>query len=725
MTLVDENTYQGIIPGQAMGAKVVFFITATDGGGRPARYPVDVTTRTHPLLLNPPTVTLNDHRYLLYRHDTRVPATNFQNYRFVMTETNETTLGNRLRLSNDLVDGSFIFGGETMYYESHTRFSGSPWARGVFGSMRVVMPRDEPLHGEFERFVLEDHHGSPANANERISHYLLRQSQGAITVPYSDNFLLTRWQVNEQGGVTREHVWAPDNDFIKRWFPGDDEGDFLEMDDRFLVDDGGNRTNSADGRVLHPPPYGTNDSNGTNEENYRWFFNLRAKNGADEFSNFMAFARVMDPGVTNNATFDQLIWDYANVEQMLRVWAMELNVADWDTWGYDRGKNCYFYRPDQTQLQHLLCWDLELTYEQGRIDHILIPANANDPYNPGQFAEVNRMLNRPKIKRMYYSILNEMVNGPGAWFTSAYLNEYATRLSAFGMANTGIAGPGGFIDQRRDRIRTRIQASISPQVNLAVTAPANNTTVASPTFNASGTAPADVCEFLVDHDGIVETYPVIYSSMTNWSIQTIGLNPGLNIFTFIGLDLRGNTVDSATLRITSTAAWNTPAITTVNPDEAEAGTDIQIDGSDFHNGARVFFGAVQSSTVTVNETLQRITARVPAGTGTVNVTVRNLDNKTSNAMPFTYVIPPPMFIRGDANGDSLIDISDGVRILRHLFNGVPMNCQDALDANDDEALNLTDAVYVLDFIFQGGPAPLAPFPAEGEDPSGSALGCSR
>jgi len=317
------------------------------------------------------------------------------------------------------------------------------------------------------------------------------------------------------------------------------------------------------------------------------------------------------------------------------------------------------------------------------------------------------------------------VNGPGAWFTSAYLNEYATRLSAFGMANTGIAGPGGFIDQRRDRIRTRIQASISPQVNLAVTAPANNTTVASPTFNASGTAPADVCEFLVDHDGIVETYPVTYSSMTNWSIQTIGLNPGLNIFTFIGLDLRGNTVDSATLRITSTAAWNTPAITTVNPDEAEAGTDIQIDGSDFHNGARVFFGAVQSSTVTVNETLQRITARVPAGTGTVNVTVRNLDNKTSNAMPFTYVIPPPMFIRGDANGDSLIDISDGVRILRHLFNGVSMNCQDALDANDDEALNLTDAVYVLDFIFQGGPAPLAPFPAEGEDPSGSALGCSR
>ena len=125
------------------------------------------------------------------------------------------------------------------------------------------------------------------------------------------------------------------------------------------------------------------------------------------------------------------------------------------------------------------------------------------------------------------------------------------------MANTGIAAPGGYIDQRRDRLRTRIQAAVSPQVDLRVTTPVNSSTVATPVFNASGTAPADICEILVDHDGAIETYPVTYSSMTNWSMTGIGLNPGVNTYQFIGLDLRGGAVDSTTLTITSTASWNT------------------------------------------------------------------------------------------------------------------------------------------------------------------------
>jgi hypothetical protein len=90
--------------------------------------------------------------------------------------------------------------------------------------------------------------------------------------------------------------------------------------------------------VLYPPPYGTNDSNGTNKENYRWFLGLRAKNGADEFANFIAFAKVMDPAVTNDALFDQQIFDYANVEEMLRMWAVEMNIDDWDSWGQSRGR---------------------------------------------------------------------------------------------------------------------------------------------------------------------------------------------------------------------------------------------------------------------------------------------------------------------------------------------------------------------------------------------------
>lgn len=71
------------------------------------------------------------------------------------------------------------------------------------------------------------------------------------------------------------------------------------------------------------------------------------------------------------------------------------------------------------------------------------------------------------------------------------------------------------------------------------------------------------------------------------------------------------------------------------------------------------------------------------------------------------------FIRGDANGDGSLDISDAVTILIHLFAGGATLSPRAADANDDGALNISDAVYVLDYLFTGGPEPPPPFPEPG------------
>jgi PKD repeat protein len=81
------------------------------------------------------------------------------------------------------------------------------------------------------------------------------------------------------------------------------------------------------------------------------------------------------------------------------------------------------------------------------------------------------------------------------------------------------------------------------------------------------------------------------------------------------------------------------------------------------------------------------------------------------------------FIRGDANNDGQVDLSDGVAILNELFLGVPSAapCKDALDSNDDGGTDLSDGVYVLNFLFQGGNAPPAPYPNPGSDSTPDAL----
>jgi hypothetical protein len=83
------------------------------------------------------------------------------------------------------------------------------------------------------------------------------------------------------------------------------------------------------------------------------------------------------------------------------------------------------------------------------------------------------------------------------------------------------------------------------------------------------------------------------------------------------------------------------------------------------------------------------------------------------------------FRRGDANQDGRLDLSDAVSTLRLLFlGGETTTCREAADANDDGALDISDPLFTLSFLFTGGPAPPAPGPACGLDPTPDGLGCT-
>ena len=85
-----------------------------------------------------------------------------------------------------------------------------------------------------------------------------------------------------------------------------------------------------------------------------------------------------------------------------------------------------------------------------------------------------------------------------------------------------------------------------------------------------------------------------------------------------------------------------------------------------------------------------------------------------------------LFVRGDSNQDSAVDISDAVTVLGFLFLGegnIVPDCEDAADVNDDGALDLSDSVNLLSYLFLGAAAPPSPALACGPDPTPDALGC--
>lgn len=83
-----------------------------------------------------------------------------------------------------------------------------------------------------------------------------------------------------------------------------------------------------------------------------------------------------------------------------------------------------------------------------------------------------------------------------------------------------------------------------------------------------------------------------------------------------------------------------------------------------------------------------------------------------------------LFVRGDANGDTTLNVADGVFILAYLFSMGPADCLDAIDVNDDGQANIADAVALLNYLFSMGPNPPAPFPTAGIDPTADGLNCN-
>ena len=84
-----------------------------------------------------------------------------------------------------------------------------------------------------------------------------------------------------------------------------------------------------------------------------------------------------------------------------------------------------------------------------------------------------------------------------------------------------------------------------------------------------------------------------------------------------------------------------------------------------------------------------------------------------------------IFVRGDADGNRRLEITDAQRTLDYLFATSSLDCPDAADSNDDGRLDVSDPIHTLQFLFLGGRAPPPPYPNPQGDPTkGDTLGCA-
>ncbi len=89
--------------------------------------------------------------------------------------------------------------------------------------------------------------------------------------------------------------------------------------------------------------------------------------------------------------------------------------------------------------------------------------------------------------------------------------------------------------------------------------------------------------------------------------------------------------------------------------------------------------------------------------------------------------PPATFLRGDADENGTLNITDALVILGFLFGGsAAPTCHDAADVDDDGAVTISDAISLLSFLFQdegGVRSPAPPYPIPGFDATMDDLDC--
>jgi hypothetical protein len=137
------------------------------------------------------------------------------------------------------------------------------------------------------------------------------------------------------------------------------------------------------------------------------------------------------------------------------------------------------------------------------------------------------------------------------------------------------------------------------------------------------------------------------------------------------------------------------------------------DGAQFYEGFYaddIFpferFSSVVSISNSIPDTAYQITGH-SLGTYFYKVRAKDIQNQWSSFSNVEQaVVIPGSFMRGDANGDSVLTVSDVVFLINYLYQGGPAPDPYLMgDANSDSIVNLGDIVYMINYLFKGGLPP--------------------
>jgi hypothetical protein len=526
-----DGLYSGTIPGRPADTLVAFHVRAFDAHASPglALFPHNAPTRE-----------------CLVRFGETIRPGSIANYRLWVTDANLAYWAARERNSNEGLDATFVYGNWRAIYNVETLYSGSPWHtanhpyNGPLGNTcdyEVGFPADEQLLGS-EDFVLNAQAGNTTFFDNDVScqaettAYWFGRKLGLGFNHKRHVYMSLNGQ--RRGMIYFDHQ-QPNTDIIEQYFPNDANGRLHKIEDWFEFDDAGNGFSIITCTLENFIVGGQKRS-----ERYRFTWRPRARTAPNDFADLFTIVDAANSAAPEPYTSATLA--HIDMENWMRVFALQHMIGNWDTYGYERGKNMFAYKPTQSPWK-LVLWDLDLVLgkqSRGTGDALFNTANS-EPV-------VLRMYQHPPFVREFWRAMHEMANG--SMRPEVYSPLVDARFAAFRANEVPVDTPNAMKDWIAGR-----RAFILSQIPASSFSVSGTNFIVTPNslLTLSGTAPVNAKQILVNG----AAFPITWSSVTVWSLR-IPLAAGTNTLVITAVDGAGNSISNRTVTVNYTGPSPSP-----------------------------------------------------------------------------------------------------------------------------------------------------------------------
>jgi hypothetical protein len=561
--ITGDGIFSATLPARAAGEMVAFYVEGRDSQNAVGTFPKQVFPEPGFDRCWPYDAPLRE--CLVRWGETQMPG-DFATYHLWVSAVNSNRWQTRNPMDNTEVDGTFVYNNYRVIYNALPLFSGSPWHRtnsttGPAGINRVDyemnFPDDDPLLGSTD-FVLANP-GNPdiltisdqsALAEQTV--YRIFEGMGLVYnhrryIHFFVNGNQRSKAYERTGNFIFEDSQQPNGDMIGQWFPDDPGGQLFKLEDWFEFTPNGFDFNFYDDADLARRTVSIGGEPTLMPAAYRFMFRKRSVgvgNSANDYSGIFALINAASPPENpNSATLDpDLLASAVDWEAWMRHFAVQRAVGNWDSYGWERGKNDYIYSSTNGFVH--MPWDIDYSLGLGR------PANA--PLFGASDPRIVAMFNTPAIARAYWRAFSDLVNGP---FSNAYLDPFIEANKAALVANNididldAVTAIKTYIGERRAYIQSQLATVQAP---FALTGSTTITTDEN-LIVLTGTAPVEVK--YINLNGV--RYPVTWLTATTFQLRVV-LLPGENLLELQSVDRFNTPIDGLTELVTATYTGPAP-----------------------------------------------------------------------------------------------------------------------------------------------------------------------